>query len=71
MSLRLPKKPWELEEVWLSRVSLSGSPGGAVPRREVDSKQLLWEERLWLNRVSCGRGAVWAAPGWASERLQR
>lgn len=30
MSLRLPKKPWELEEVWLRRVSRSGSPGGAA-----------------------------------------
>lgn len=30
LGLSLPEKPRELEEVWQSRVSQSGSPGGAV-----------------------------------------
>ena len=30
LGLSLPKKPRELEEVWWSRVSQSGSPGGVV-----------------------------------------
>ena len=46
---------------WRSRASLG----------KVGRKQLGWEERLWRKNMSCSGGAVWAAQGWASERLHR
>lgn len=44
--------------------------GSASPRK-VGRKQSGWEERLWRKDKSCSDGTVWAAQGWASERLHR
>lgn len=61
--------PWELEEVWLSRVSHCGSPAGAMP---------LWksgQDTAGLGRKAVEEGHVlqsWScvgSRGWATERL--
>lgn len=49
--LSLPGKPWELEELWWSRVRQSGR-GRAAPARCARSSRAGW--RLWRKGASCG-----------------